>query len=92
MQKWECCLLKQHKVKECWVDFFSQGKKEKASRTLGEVVAWLGDNGWEAVNYNVNDNLILDSAYSKWPHASSSMTTRGLDIAREFLFKRPTER
>ena len=90
MQKWEYCLAKYHKDNEVWVFAPSRGKTLKHSDSLGNILKRLGIEGWEAVNYNVT-NLIYDSSQKKWPSAQSSMTNRNLNVAREFLFKRPIE-
>ena len=75
---------------QIWVFTASTGKSLKCSDSLGKILGWLGVEGWEAVNYNVT-NLIYDGSAKNWPRADASMTTRDLNVAREFLFKRPIE-
>ena len=86
MQRCEYCLLKHHKTDEHWIYFASTEEKRKFGESLGKTLSWLGSQGWEAVNYAV-ENLVLDSAHTTWPRAAPSMTTGG--VAREILFKRP---
>jgi len=86
MRQWEYCLVKQHKVDEIW--FLSPtGEKKKFNSTLAGVLKWLGDNGWEAVNYT-SEGISIDNAFSTWPRAAGGLIAQ-VALSREILLKRP---
>jgi hypothetical protein len=85
MTKWEYCILREHTPTEYWI-YNSKGEKEKVKDihvSLAAVLARLGAEGWEAVNF---DNRWKDSlstgSFNVWP---------GTTDGREILFKRPIE-
>ena len=74
MQKWEYCLLRSTGKREYWV-LFPNGKKAKYSDDYMKILNFLGDQGWEAVNFQVSDkqlNSLL--SYKGWPAGSITET------------------
>jgi hypothetical protein len=86
MTKWEYCLVRQHSGDECWL-YKSDGEKEKIKGpnvSLASVLARLGTEGWEAVNYTYNRKEVGwgDVSFNVWPVSVGD---------REFLFKRSAD-
>ena len=88
MQKWEYCLLLYHPGLGIFIiqPDGEQMRYRLNKHTWAGTMKWLGDKGWEAVNYvsGIGD-------WGKVPMKSLTSDKIGWPIISEILFKRPKE-
>ena len=80
MQKWEYCILYNHGGKEYWL-MLPSGEKNKIKEkyAITTLLSHLGEDGWEAVNFVIQNTVRLIA------------NPADIGVWNQILLKRPKE-